>query len=135
RFILAENRIAIRTNLKEATLIKDRSYKQELDITIVHPNYDILDPYRSLKVVMLQNNRWDAANYGLQPNFVKNGELVYDYDEINVFEGGNEYRAIDLKSLRYKPSMIADLVVEKDKYYHAYLMDDEQRSYLRYSTV
>ena len=135
RFIIVENRLGISPVLKEPDLIKDRSYMQELDFTITHPAYEIIDPYKSLKVVLMQNNRWDAANYGIQPNFVKNAELVYDYDEINVFEGGNEYRAVDLKSLQFKPFMIADLEVGKDNYYHAYLMDDEPRSYLRYSTT
>ena len=84
---------------------------------------------------MMQNNRSDNVINGIQPNFVKNNELVYDHDEDNLFEGGNEFRGIDLKNLKFKPSMIEDVVVEKDKYYHVYLMDDEPRSYLRYSTM
>jgi hypothetical protein len=135
RFMVTESKVTITPTLKRATLIEDQNYKQELDLKILHGTYAITDPYQSLVVVLQQNRRWDNAVIGLKPNFVKNNELIFDHDEENVFEGGNEFRSIDLKNLRFQAGTIDRIQVEKDGLYHAYLQDDEARSYKQYFTA
>jgi hypothetical protein len=134
RFMITENKITVAAEVKRPTLIADQNYKQELDLTILHPAYPINDPYRSLVVILQQNNRWDNAVVGIQPNFVKNNELVYDHDEENVFEGGNEFRSVDIKNMRFQAGTIDRIQVESDGRYHVYLQDDEPRSYKQYLT-
>jgi hypothetical protein len=133
RFIIYEDKVTVHARVKEPTMINDRNYKQEIDFNILHENYDISNPYGDLKIVITQNGRWDNAIRNLKPLFIKNNELVYDYDQENVFNGGNEFRFFDIKSLRYQSEKIKK--VTKDSLQNqVYLVTDEKRSFKRYSS-
>lgn len=133
RFMVYENRLMIKSRVLQASIIEDRNYKQELDFTIDHTGYTIRDPYNDLKIVMTQNNRWDNKKTGFKPQFVKNNELVYDYDELNVFPGGNEFRYFDMKSIRFHSERIYSVNTDTAGN-HVELYTDEKRSFKRYST-
>jgi hypothetical protein len=81
--------------------------------------------------VITQNNRWDNSISGLQPTFVRDNELVYDYDEDNVFFAGSEFRNADFKSFRYKTEEIKAYGTDSMGN-HVYLLPDEKRSFRRY---
>lgn len=133
RFVVYEELVGVNSRVKEPTIVADRRYNQEVDFTIVHPDYDIYNPYSDLQVVVLQNNRWDNAVTDLKPRFVKDREIVYDYDEENNFPGGNEYRDFDLKDFDYI-SMRFDSLSRQFDGWHAYLRPYDKRSFDRYSS-
>ena len=136
RFMVLDERVNILANVSPATIISDRDYKQEVDFTIQVLGYPIKNPYRDLKVVVMQNDRWDNAITKLKPQFVKDNELVYDYGEDNVFCGGNEFRTFDIKSLRWHSEFVKNIFSDTTKNYHVYLFPDRKRNILRYfSTI
>jgi hypothetical protein len=133
RFMVYENKIMIDAKVIPASIISDRNFKQEIDFTINHTGYSITNPYADLKIVVTQNNRWDNAKTTLKPLFVKDNELVYDFDVDNVFPGGNEFRYFDIKSIRYQSERIAN--VKRDSLGNQItLTSDEKRTFKRYST-
>lgn len=75
--------------------------KQEIVFTINTSRANVVNASQSLYVVISQNGRWDNAIYGLQPQYIEDTGLIYDMDEGNVFNGGNEFRSFDMTSLRY----------------------------------
>ena len=99
RFMVLDTKLNIEANVRRATLTEDRNTKHEIDFTIKHPNLIIADPFADIKVHIKQNNREDNAITNLTPLFVKNDELIYDYDNDNTFWGNNEFRHFDIKSL------------------------------------
>lgn len=132
RFSLYKRQVNIKTDLKRPTMAQYSDNGQELDFSINHTNYSVNDPYNELKVVIRQNNRWDRALVGLTPKFVHGGELVYDFDNKNVFEGGNEFRYFGIQSVRYKSQQIKEIVFA-DPYYHIELRRDISRKLQGYS--
>jgi hypothetical protein len=69
------------------------------------------DANRQVKVVVMQNNRWDnAQGYGVMPTFVRNNVLEYNTENSFVFSGGKEWRWLDLRSLR----LLSDRVDRKE---------------------
>jgi hypothetical protein len=131
RFMVFQPKLSIDCRVTQASIIEDRNYKQELDFTINTSSYPISNPYNDLTVVITQNNRWDNAKRDLKPVFVKDGELVYDYDQENVFSAGNEYRFFDMKSIRYISERI--FKVRRDSsVYHVELYSDDKRSFKRF---
>ncbi len=133
RFVVFQNKLQIDARVYQASIIADKNYKQEIDFTINHSGYTISNPFGDLKVVITQNNRWDNAKTDLKPLFVKDNELVYDYDEANVFPGGNEFRNFDIKSIRYHSERI--YTVDTDSLgNHVTLLSDEKRNIKRYYT-
>lgn len=133
RFMVYQNKISIVSKVTAASIIEDRNYKQELDFTINHEGYPITNPFGDLKIVITQNNRWDNAKTNLKPVFVKDEELVYDYDQDNVFTGGNEFRYFDMKSIRYHSERIYSVNTDTAGN-HVTLYTDEKRDFKRYST-
>lgn len=131
RFMVYENKVSIDARAHQATIIEDRNYKQEVDFTINTSGYDIANPFGELTVMIRQNNRWDNAVVGLKPQFVKDQELDYDYDDVNVFRGGSEFRWADTRSLRYQNERIAKFTYESGEN-HVYLVNDDKRTYKRY---
>ena len=132
RFMILETKLTIEAKVRRATLADDRNTKHEIDFTIKHPNLVVADPFSDIKVTIKQNNKEDNAITGLTPIFVKNNELVYDYEDDNTFLGNNEFRHFDIKSLRFQSDRIKEITYDST-YNHVYLFNDRKRPFDRYS--
>ena len=133
RFMVLDQKVDVDGRVKQATRIEDKKYKQEVDFQILSPNYNISTPYRDLTVVILQNGRWDNAISDLKPKMVVAGKLDYNYDFENVFDGGNEFRSIDIKSLNYYTENI-DKIDYDNSGYHVFIRPDERRTFSVYKS-
>jgi hypothetical protein len=134
RFMVLENRVGINARIHQATLNEDRFIRQEVDFTIFNGDYMIADPYRELKVVIMQNDRWDNAVFGLQPVFARPEELTYDYDDKNVFNGGKEFRYFESRNLAQLQSSRVDYSYNDDeKITNIKLLPDDKRTFKRYA--
>ena len=144
RFMVAENKVTLEMAPHASTIGESRKYKQELDFTIFNSGYIINNPFGELKTVITQNGRWDNAIRGLQPRFLKDKELVYDYEEENIFNGGNEFRFLDFRNFKYRSENVQDILYEPApavylgqdtlaaKFLHIVLQKDPRRSAERY---
>ena len=132
RFMVLETKVYIDANVRRATLAADRNTKHEIDFTIKHPNLVIGDPFSNIKVHIRQNNKEDNAITDLTPLFVKNEELIYDYEDDNTFWGNNEFRYFDFRSLRYQSERIKNIHSDSINNYVS-LFNDRKRSFDRYS--
>jgi len=133
RFMVFQNKVSVVARVKPASIIEYRTFKQEIDFSVFHTEYPITDPYQDLKIVISQNNRWDNVKTNLKPLFVKDDELVYDYDDVNVFDGGSEFRIFDIKSIRYHSERVKNIVIDTSGN-HVELQPDEKRSFKRYAS-
>lgn len=131
RFYVVDKRVKIDSKIHMATLARYRDFKQEVDLIINHQNYPIQDPFSDLRIVISQNRRWDNAITGLKPLFIRTPELVYNYEDDNLFDGNNEFRFFDAKDLRYQSINVERIQIENGKT-NLYLAQEEPRSYKRY---
>lgn len=134
RIVVYEQLVRFRSEVKVPTVISERRYKQEVDFDVVTYDYVIDRPYQNLNIAVLQNHRWDNAIVDLKPVFVKGNEFTYDHDTENNFDGGNEYRFLDLKDLRFMP-INADSLREAKEAWQLYLQPDQKRTYESYRTT
>jgi len=135
RFMVYEDLVETKAVIKKATDVLYSNYKQEIDFTINSYGYNLTNPYSDLKVVILQNGRWDNANTTLKPMFVKDKELDYNYDDVNSFMGGSEFRRFDTKTYRYHSERIKDVVLDSaTKLYKILLLPDEKRAWKKYTS-
>jgi hypothetical protein len=106
---------------------------QKIEFSIDKTKLNISNPQQQLKVVVLQNSRWDNAIRGIQPTFMRGNIYEYSSDNNCVFPAGREYRWVDLRSLRFLSDQIdsADL---NSKPFTIWLKPDPQRTSLRYVT-
>lgn len=69
-------------------------------------NVNIINALQQVKVVILQNNRWDNAMTSIKPSFIRQNALEYSSEDI-VFPGGREWRWLDLRSFRLQSDRVA----------------------------
>lgn len=132
RWMQFENKVAVNTSIKRATVIQDRYSKQEIDFSIAYASVNIQNPFSDVKVTLTQNGRWDNAITNLKPLYLKDNLLDYSYDEENVFNGGNEFRTIDVRTLRFQTQFVKK-IIEDSSGYNLYVTNDESRSALVYA--
>ncbi len=123
-FYVSESQVSIVPRIKYTSNSNFRESKQEVNFTIQHPNFRIDNPRDEIKVVIQQNGRWDNQIDDLKPLFIRNQELDYSYNRENLFDGGNEYRWLDIRSTRFAPEHVADISFF-DPHYHFTLFPDK----------
>src|SRR5690554_2284325 len=133
RFMIVEPLANITGEIKRSSVVADRNYRQKLDVKVNLAGLQTSNPYRDVELVVLQNNRLDNAKRGLKPSFINGNELIYDFQDELTFDGINEFRYFDAKSVRYRSERVADVKLEPNGY-HIYLAPDIRRAYKQYST-
>jgi len=79
------------------------------NVAALNPN-NALD---QIKVVILQNRRWDNALRDIKPTFYVNNNLDYNNADGIVFPGGSEWRWVDLQSFRYQSDRVQNVIYGK----------------------
>ena len=115
RFKILDEKISINAKVKRSTLINERLFSHEIDFNIDYGNLYIPNPYSDIKIILKQNNREDNDITNLKPLFVKQNQLIYDYEEGNTFEAGNEFRYFDTKSIRYHSEKIKEIEFDSNE--------------------
>ncbi len=117
--------------VRRATMDAFKGENQEVDFTVFHDNLRIENPREEVRVVIMQNNRWDNAIRNLKPLFIQPGRLVYDYAQENVFRAGNEFRYFDIRNYRTNGEGVASTTFHRP-YYHVTLHPSDIRANKRY---
>ena len=128
---LLKKKINIESRVKRATLANDRKTKHEIDFTIKHPNLIVDDPFTDIEVVIQQNNNLNVLK-DLKPIYVKNNELIYDYNDENTFFGLNEYRNFSTESIRYFSEKVKNITIDSNNI-TVTLFEDLKKSFNNYS--
>jgi len=133
QFRVVDTKVTFEGRVKQATSIADRKFKQEVDFSVKTGNYRIASPYIDVRAVIIKNGRWDNAIRDLKPKTVISGKLDYNYDYENIFDGGNEFRSIDIKSLNYYTENIQKIEYTNEGY-QVFLKPSEKRTFQVYKT-
>ena len=132
RFIVTEDAAVINITVHRPQMTKENNTHQQVDFTVNYTGLNLNDPYRNVYAFVLQNGRWDNAKRNLKPDFSGNNELKYNsLSDKNIFQGGNEYRYFDIKSIRYQTEYVKkiDYVIPN---YNVYLFPSENREFKQY---
>jgi hypothetical protein len=132
RFMIFDEKISVLATIKQAIGNDEQYEKQHIDFSIVNTSYNITNSYVDLKVVLTQNYRWDNAVYDIKPTFNTPTQLTYSLDDASTFNGGNEFRYFDCRSLRTYTERVSNIFKDSTNHYRAELMSDPNRSNLNY---
>lgn len=127
RFHVVDQKILVGADVTRANTASGFEHKQEINVKVNTNGYPIIAPTTDLKIIVLQNGRWDNALTSLKPTTYN--PKVIDYgtlDESNFVEAGNEFRYFDIKTLRTVYGLVRDITFD-DSVYHVKLYDTESR--------
>ncbi len=131
KFHVLEPKIKIEAEVRPPLSIKDKLNKQEIGFKIYLDDFYVPNPEAYLKVVIKQNQGTGYRITDLKP--VRNQGTVLDYyfNNKSVFYGGNEFRPLNIKSLKYKSERISAIEYFSDGY-HIHLYEDQLRDRSNY---
>lgn len=131
RFMVVDPKVNVEAQVNMTSNLDVRYTGQQVDFKVVTDNIVIREPHRELHVVVRQNGRWDNAVFNEQPRMILGNVFDYTLNEKMVFQGGNEFRYFDMKTLRYNTDRMQSLVY-LDNGYNVFLYPDANLRYKDY---
>ncbi len=104
RFMVVENLVNIDAEVVFPVNVNRRFSGQQIDFTVNYGQMELVNPREMVKCMIRQNGRWDNAIQNLPPMYLRDEDHVLDYkyfNDENVFNGLNEYRSFDIRSMRF----------------------------------
>ena len=123
RFMVNEQRVSVDAEVKYTMQSSGRGNFQEVDFVVDYPGLSVMDPATEISVTLMQNGRTDNAITCLRPLFFGNDRMDFNYNREVIFEGGNEFRWVDFRSLRFQSDHIAGINFF-DPFYHVDVFTD-----------
>lgn len=136
RFMVVDPRFTLSSGLALPSSIvkKSRTY-QELDFVIRHKGFIINNPRKEVKVVVMQNGRWDNAITDIPPQYIRKEQLTYEFLDKIVFPAGKEFRYFDTRSLQYDGSGVRGIEKYQDGYDVTLYMDEVRSDEVYYNRI
>jgi hypothetical protein len=106
RFLITDAKVPIQSQLLEPQNYQIQHTYQRIQIRVNTSGINPPNPLDQIKVVVLQNYRWDNCVRGIKPTFSINNNLEYNDPDAVVFEGGSEWRWVDVQSFRYQSDRV-----------------------------
>jgi len=106
RFMVYQTKASIGAMARRPVPVSLMDTHQEIDVTVDISKLSLINAAASTKLVIRQNGRYDNAIM-LKPFSINQQSINYNYDDgTNCFQGGNEFRWVDIRSLRMQSDRV-----------------------------
>ena len=113
RFLVVDSRTPIQSQMMQPQDYNLARAYQHIQFRVNTAAVNPPNPLDQIKVDVLQNYRWDNVMRGMKPTFAMSNDLQFNNPDDLNFEGGSEWRWIDLQSFRYQSERIQSVNVTK----------------------
>ena len=124
RFMVAENAAGLTARVTRPNAVGKIHTHQEVQLVANTKQLQPRAPLQELSASVLQNGRWDNAVTGIRPNLLGREGVQFNYQDVIVYRGGNEFRNLDLRSVQAPRTDVASITNEGN--YYAMLLAPEQ---------
>lgn len=114
RFMIVENKSAVVGRVTQPLTPEKYRTHQKVQFTVDIKGLGDLNAAQHLKVVILQNYRWDNAMKNIKPTFVRGTSLEYNSESIGIFPGGKEWRWLDIRDFHLQSDRVASADYNKN---------------------
>ena len=120
RFCIYEREAGIMAQISSNTDIDFNDRHQQMTLSIGYGALSIFDPERDLKVIVMQNRRWESRVEGLVPNIRRANGIEFTHNRNLIFPAGNEYHRFEILDV-HRTATGVDRIDWFEPYYHASL--------------
>lgn len=120
RFCIYEREAGIIAQLSSNTDVDFNDRHHQMTLSIGYGSLAVIDPEQELKVVVMQNRRWDSRVEGLVPNVRKPNGIEFTHNRNLIFPAGNEYHRFEILDV-HRTATGVDRIDWFEPYYHATL--------------
>jgi hypothetical protein len=131
RFYITETTASINLEISRPDIPKYMLKGQQFKITVMPNVSDFTDLKNEIKIVINQNGMPCRTKSFLLFRLINGTTLVYDDLDSNIFDGGNEFRNFDIKSIKFQSARIKKIEYS-GQYYTIQLLPDDWRTKTRY---
>ena len=125
-FMMVEPLMGVAMGVTTNTDIDINNAHQQVEMQLSYGKLLVTDQQRQLKIVVMQNGRWDNAVWNPTPQFAMSDGLRWQHCRDLIFAGGNEYRKFEMLDVTHT-TMGLESVHWDGQAYHAYIWPDEPR--------
>lgn len=106
RFMVVDNKASIAARVSQPFAPELSRTHQKLQFTVDVKALQSFNASQQIKVVVLQNYRWDNAMMDLKPTFIRGTSLEYNSENTAVFPAGKEWRWLDLRDFHLQSDRV-----------------------------
>ena len=127
RFLVVDNKASVSAQVQQPFNMEFFKTHQRLQVTVstARAQVNAFSP-QDLKVVIVQNNVWPAAQMMNRPTIFRGNYYEYSDEETTTFPAGKEWRWLDLRSLRLLSDRMQK-IVDTAKRIDVYVKPDGER--------
>ncbi len=114
RFLVVDKQVKILPRVSRANKVDQLRTHQEIDFNVQIEQFRMRNPRQEIRATVLQNGRWDNAITNIEPLFIRGDVLSFDYQGEITFPAGREFRFLDIRSLRFRPENVSEIVEYKE---------------------
>lgn len=127
KIIIYEELVSVPMQVKRARNVKEVQFKHNMDFAVKSNAITFQSPLTNIKVLLMQNGRFDNAITNIKPMYTIGNDLIYKYDAETQFWAGNEYLFFENKNIRAANNSIAH-VDSNSGLYSCYLYTNTPRA-------
>jgi hypothetical protein len=137
QFILYEDLVSVPVKIKRPRTVQNIYSKHNLEIEIRGDQFLFQNPMQNLKVLLLQNGKFNTAIRNVAPQYTISNNYLFKYDQETQFWAGNEFLYFDSKDIKNANNYISFINSDNDIYNtHLYTNNDKSSfPYTNYSDV
>ncbi|MCF6243010.1 MAG: DUF5103 domain-containing protein [Bacteroidales bacterium] len=130
KFYVINPKVQIKGNIFKQS-VSSIAKNQTVNFTIKYPD-DIINPVDKLVSVIIKNGEEKINSKGVNPSRLSTNEIAFEHIQSLSFQGANEYRHFDIKSVKFLSDKL-EKIENSDKYYKVQLRPDEILSEKKYN--
>jgi hypothetical protein len=132
KFILYEDLVTVPIQVKRARTVSNLETKQNLEFSVKSSTITFQNPIKNVKVVLIQNGKFNSAIKNILPQYTIGNDLIYKYDSETQFWAGNEFLYFENKDIRAANNNVSR-VDASTEIYNSYLYTNKARANFPYS--
>ena len=108
RFLVVDNQTSITAQIQQPFNGEIFRTWQKIPFQVLlSDKLQVMNHLQQIKVIILQDNRWDNALINVKPTFFSGKKLDFNTETEIVMPGGKEWRWLDLRSFRLQSDRVA----------------------------
>jgi hypothetical protein len=100
RILVVDRKFPVATQVQQPFSQQYFRTHHRLLVQVSHRGFDIRYPQQQIRLMVLQNNRWDNAKRNVQPTYIKQDLLEFVNEQEMLFPAMREWRWANLRSFR-----------------------------------
>ena len=106
RMMVLDNKASIAGRVVQPFSSQDNQANQKIEFTVDVKALQSFNAAQQIKVVLLQNYRWDNAIVNLKPAFIRGTSMEYNTPNTGIFPAGKEWRWLDVRDFHLQSDRV-----------------------------